>query len=121
MKELEAIVWPEIKNKIIQQINNLKNNGDVNCIVLEAAIMIEAGWQDLVNSLWVVTVDPALAKDRLMKRNNLSEEEALKRINAQMSNTERMMHGHHVIENNGISEAELQSKVCDLYSNLINI
>lgn len=118
MKELESIVWPEIKNKIIDEINHLKNNDNVKCIVLEAAIMIEAGWLDLVNSLWIVTVDPSLAKQRLMKRNNLSEEEALKRINAQMSNTERTTYGHHVIDNSGISEAELQNKVFDLYSNL---
>jgi dephospho-CoA kinase len=55
--------------------------------VLEAAIMLEAGWRDLVDELWVVSVPVPAAQSRLMQRNSLTEEQALARINAQVELT----------------------------------
>ena len=53
--------------------------------------MLEAKWEDLVTGMLIVTfVDRELAMERLVARNSLSKEEAFKRIDAQMSNTERL-------------------------------
>jgi dephospho-CoA kinase len=46
--------------------------------------MLEAGWRDLVDELWVTSVPVPTAQCRLMQRNNLTEEQALARINAQV-------------------------------------
>ena len=60
-------------------------------IVLEAAVMIEANWIDLVDEVWVVTVAPAIARsERLMARNSLTEAQAQARIDSQLSNKERV-------------------------------
>ena len=78
MKALEGIVWPVIRGYIQEEIEKTKAaevGSDTNTvIVLEAAIMLEAGWNDMCDQVWVSFVDVDAAKDRLMKRNSLSEE-----------------------------------------------
>jgi dephospho-CoA kinase len=101
MNELQSIVWPCIREKIMIRLEQLKQEQNPNVIVVEAAVMIEAGWQDLMDTVWVVTVDPEVAIERLMKRNNFSEEEAKKRVSAQISNEERCRHANVVIRNTG--------------------
>ena len=67
--------------------------------VLEAAVLIEAEWQDLVDEVWVIAVSRDTARERLMARNNFSAEEADKRIDSQISNDERLKHADVLISN----------------------
>jgi dephospho-CoA kinase len=53
--------------------------------------------------VWVVDVNPDEAKKRLMARNNISAEEAVKRIQAQMPREERLKAASVVIDNSGWS------------------
>lgn len=111
MNELQSIVWPHIRQKIIDKINELKSTKTCQFIVLEAAVMIEAGWQDLVDTLWVLSVDTHDAVERLKQRNNLSEADALKRINSQLSNEERARFANEIIVNSG-DFSLLESNIC---------
>lgn len=119
MKELQDIIWPEIRRMIVEKCTILQQEttrgaNKVKAVVLEAAIMIEAGWQDLVSTLWVVTSDKETVLKRLKQRNNLSEEEALKRINSQMKNEERCRYADIVIDNSeGVQEEELEKIVVE--------
>ena len=117
MNELKTIVWPEIRRLIIEELKVLENQGIEN-VVLEAAVMIEAGWQDLVSTLWVVSVDRETAKTRLMARNSLSESDALKRIDSQISNEERCKYASVVIDNSSIDKpmSEFEDEIRKLYS-----
>ena len=97
MNSLCGIVWPVIRADIEKTIVAAKEKEKTGkedkkvVIVLEAAVMLEAKWEDLVEDMLIVTfVDRDVAKERLMARNSLPELEALKRIDAQMSNTERL-------------------------------
>lgn len=120
-RTLESIVWPEIvglMGKAIQdasaQVPKQRTTGspkaagsgkevlvNTRCImVIEAAIMIEAGANDLVDALVVVHADPAVATQRLMERNKLTEQAAKARLAAQLSNSERLTHAHFSIANN---------------------
>ena len=59
-------------------------------VVLEAAVLIEADWIPIVDQVWVVTVPPEIARERLMERNGLTAEQADARIAAQLTNDERV-------------------------------
>ena len=59
--------------------------------------MIEAGWQDIVDEVWVVSVPPAVARERLMQRNGWSQEESDQRIVSQIGNAEREVHADIVL------------------------
>jgi dephospho-CoA kinase len=41
-------------------------------VVLEAAILVEAGWTKAVDKIWVFKVDPEIAKQRIVERNGLT-------------------------------------------------
>eukprot|EP01032_Pedospumella_encystans_P008312 gene8312-9884_t len=119
MKELQNIVWPEIRHLIGSSLKELEAQ-DVKVVVLEAAAMIEAGWQDLVSTLWVISVNKDVALKRLMTRNSLSEADALSRINAQISNEERCGFANLVIDNSDDDSMQaFEDKVKSAYSTLL--
>jgi dephospho-CoA kinase len=121
MNELTGIVWPAIRKMLIKELDDIRSTvkaGDSPPIVaLEAAVMIEAGWTDLVSTLWVIHMDRDVAKGLLMTRNNLSTEEASKRIDSQMSNEERCKQASHILYNNG-SLDQLEAETHRLFRDL---
>ena len=104
MKRLTDIVWPEIRRLAAEEIAEIRDREPATVIVLEAAVLIEAEWQDLGDEVWVIIVEPELAKKRLMERNRLSEEQAEARIGSQLTNKERLEHADVSIKNSGSLE-----------------
>ena len=97
MRQLEKIVWPEIKAMIKERMAAERNNEGL--LIIEAAIAIEAGWTHLFEKLIVVSVDRDMAIKRLQSRNSLSYDDACKRLSAQMTNDERCEKADIIIEN----------------------
>lgn len=89
MDRLTAISWPEIRRMAIEEIADARARDRDAIIVLEAAVLFEAGWEDLCDEVWAVTTKVATAVERLRERNGLSEAQAMARIDSQMSNRER--------------------------------
>jgi dephospho-CoA kinase len=54
-------------------------------VVLEAAVLLDAGWDDILDGIWVVQAPRDVAVKRLMETRSLSEEESNQRIDAQAS------------------------------------
>ena len=98
MQRLTDIAWPEIRRMAQEEIERLGKDGN-EVVVLEAAVLIEAEWTDLVDEVWVVWVKPEIARSRLMARNNLSEDHAQARIDSQLTNKERLDRADVKIEN----------------------
>lgn len=101
LKRLTDIVWPVIRQFATAEIGELREGEPQTVIVLEAAVLIEAEWQDLADEVWVVHVDPDVAKKRLMDRNNLDADAAQARIDSQITNEERLGHADIDIANGG--------------------
>ncbi|MEX2031879.1 MAG: dephospho-CoA kinase [Dehalococcoidia bacterium] len=110
MERLNSIVWPEIRNLIKDEIKQIRSQDSGAIIVLEAAVLLEAQWQDLCDEIWVVTTPVKTAVARLRSRNGLSEDAAMARINSQMTNKERLEHAKVKIENVG-TEEQLRAKI----------
>ena len=94
---LNSIVHPEIRKKILEKID--KNN-DKEFIFIDVALLFEAKFDDLVDKIIVVYVDKNTQLTRLMKRNSISEKEALSRIVSQMSPIEKAKLGDYTVNNN---------------------
>lgn len=110
MKRLTDIVWPEIRRLANVEVAELKRRDPKSPIVLEAAVLVEANWFDLVDEVWVITVDPAVARTRLMARNSLTEAQAQARIDSQLTNKERLVYADVKIENGG-TQVQFEQKV----------
>lgn len=115
-RRLETIVWPAIRASMEERLAELRAH-DTALAVIEAAVLIEAGWVSLVDEVWVVTATPATARRRLGERNGLTGEQAESRLRAQLSNEERRSHADIVIENDGSLE-ELRRAVDDAWRKL---
>jgi dephospho-CoA kinase len=103
LKRLTDIVWPGIRKLATEKIAEFETAGN-DLVVLEAAVLFEAGWEDLTDEIWVVTVAPEEAIRRLKERNGMEEEAARARIDSQLSNDERTARADVIIENNGSLE-----------------
>jgi dephospho-CoA kinase len=104
---LQDIVWPRMKEMMRARLADLRAGG-TEVAVIEAAVLIEADWLDLVDEVWVVQVPEAVAMQRLMNRNGFSEDDARSRIRAQLTNDERARHATVVIDNSGTVEEARQ-------------
>jgi dephospho-CoA kinase len=102
-QRLQDIVWPRMKQMMRARLDALAAEG-TDLAVIEAAVLIEASWQDLTDEIWVVQVPEAVARERLMARNGLSAEDANARIRAQLTNEERARHADLIIDNSGSVE-----------------
>ena len=103
MQRLNELVWPELRKLAKAEIAECRRRG-AEIVVLEAAVLIEADWLDLVDEVWVVSVKPEIARQRLITRNGLSAEQAQARIDSQISNREREQYADVKIANVGSLE-----------------
>ena len=105
LKKLTDIVWPEIRRLADLEIEAQRALRPDGVVVLEAAVMVEAGWQHSLDEVWVVAVEPEVAIERAMARDGLTAEEVRSRLAAQTSNAERRRHADVVIDNSaGLDE-----------------
>ena len=116
LKKLTDIVWPGIRRLASEQLAEFEAAGN-DIAVLEAAVLLEAGWEDLVDEIWVVVVDPEIAVQRLAARNGLDPDAARARIASQLTNEERIARGDVIIENNGTLE-ELNARIQQAWDSL---
>ena len=105
LKILNSIIHPKIKELILKLQEEHK---DKNLVFLDIALLYEANFVDLVEKVAVVYVDEDVQLERLMTRNSLSKEEAIKRIESQMSPREKAALGDFVINNSYSKEDTFQ-------------
>jgi len=97
---LNEIVHPEVLNKSKILIAQYQEEGLAPLIILDAPLLIEAGMDKMVDEVWVIAVDQELQVKRVMERDNISREAALKRLESQMPMVEKLRYAHRVIDNN---------------------
>jgi dephospho-CoA kinase len=89
MAQLERIVWPHVKTEIQTIIDYYRDieppDGKEPILVLEAAVLVDAGWLDLLDGMWVVQVPTEVALERLQSQRGLTAEDAQTRIEAQQT------------------------------------
>ena len=105
LKKLNNIIHPKIK-ELILKLQEEHENEDL--VFLDIALLYEANFVDLVEKVAVIYVDEDVQLERLMTRNSLSKEEALKRIESQMSPQEKASLGDFVIDNSYRKEDTFQ-------------
>lgn len=97
---LNRIMHPRMARLVAERLEQLRGQ-DAPVVVVEAAVLFEAGWDSLVNEVWTVDAPVDAVVQRLQARNGLSEGEVRKRIGSQMPAQERARRAHVVIDNSG--------------------
>ena len=89
LKRLTDIVWPKIREGLKDRMAGERDGGDTEVLVVEAAVLFEAGWENLFDEIWVVTAPEKGVLERLERQRNQKPEQTRARVRAQMTNEER--------------------------------
>lgn len=116
---LEGIIHPEIHRRVADLISEYRGGqGKTPALVVEVPLLIESGWNNMMDETWMVTVDPEVQIKRVMARNDLSREDVIKRIQAQMPQEEKCRYADRIIDNGGPIERTL-AQVDTIWNELI--
>ena len=97
LRRLNAITHPRMKELMREKLAELEAR-DVSVAALEAALLFDAGWDDLTDEVCATVAPPAVAAQRTAGRSGISVAEALARIRSQMNNEERARRSDVIIE-----------------------
>ena len=97
LSALNNIVWPEIARMAMSQAEEMWREEGKQVVVLDAAVLLEAGWEEQCHEVWVCTAPRDEAVLRIVERDGKTEEEAARRLGNQMSNEERVKKASTVI------------------------
>jgi len=95
-KWIEKLLHPLIKEKLIEECSNYKNN---QTIVMVIPLLFEANFEDICTEIWLVECPRELQKKRLIKRDKISEKEAYEIINFQLSFEEKRKLSDIILDN----------------------
>ncbi len=116
LERLDRITHPRIYQIVKRKIEEYRRSG-TKVVVLEAALLIEAGWRPLVDQLWATIASESTIAERLKHSRGLTEQQTLIRLRTQMPQEEKARQADVVI-NTDCSMDELKSKVTELWRNL---
>jgi dephospho-CoA kinase len=109
-RALESLVFPWIERRIGEEIEAAQRDPRVRLIVLDAAIMLETGWNRVCDRLVFVDAPLELRRRRLAEQRGWGPKEVEERENAQMALADKRGHADHVVDNSGSPE-ELQMQI----------
>jgi dephospho-CoA kinase len=115
-KKLNAIVHPGVWREIERFFGEREKASDPVAVV-DAALMIETGSYRRYDRVVVVHCRPDLQLERLMARDGLSREDALRRMSAQMPIEEKLPFADFLVDTSGSIEETLK-KADDLVTQL---
>lgn len=104
LKLLENMVHPEVERLRNEEINNITKKDKNAVIIYDVPLLFEKKMRNLFNYTIVVYAPFDIQIKRLMARNNLSYEEAEKRISIQMPISKKVKSADFVIDNSGSIE-----------------
>jgi dephospho-CoA kinase len=117
LARLNGIMHPRMARMVAEDLERLRRQ-DTLVAVVEAALLFEAGWDSLVDEVWVTDSPLEAVIERLKARSGLSASEVLKRIDSQMDRSARLGQAQVVVDNSA-GVAELKRTVTSLWDNRV--
>ena len=99
LKKLNSIIHPAVEENIINSIYNAYVWEGQKLFVIEAALLIEAGYKDFCNELWYVYADVQTRIERLMSSRDYTKDKCLNIMNNQLSDDEFKANCDYILDN----------------------
>lgn len=112
--DLNSIMIPLMTEKLKRTIDENRKK-ETKVLVVDAAILFEANWDKFVDYVWVVYVPRETQINRLIKREKITQEEAIMRMDSQESIDEKIEKADVVIDNSKNLEA-VKLKIFELWN-----
>ena len=101
---LQSIITQKVVEHINNRLDELKKDNTEDIIVIDAPLLFECGMEDLADENWLVSASLDVRLDRVQKRDGLSKEEIISRINNQMSQEDKEKLSQVILDNSGTLE-----------------
>ncbi len=105
LAQVNEVIHPAVKEYILARVEEARREGRTKWFFLEAALLIEDGYEELVDELWYIHADEAVRARRLEASRGYSREKISRIFASQLSEKEFRRHCRQVIENNGEEQA----------------
>lgn len=118
LKELNRFTHPRIMQYYNDELRRIKIEQPDAIVILEVPLLYETNMDKLCQQVVVVYVDRETQIKRLMKRDNMSYADAVKRVDAQIPMAEKVRRADFVIDNRG-SVQETKEKAAKYYNEIL--
>ncbi len=102
LRQVNEIVHPAVKDYLMAKYEAALENPDIELFFVEAALLIEAGYKELVNEMWYIYADSNVRRKRLMYSRGYSEEKIQNIMDNQLTEEEFREACDFVIDNSGL-------------------
>ncbi|MBE6862199.1 MAG: dephospho-CoA kinase [Ruminococcus sp.] len=126
LEMLNTIIYPYITSEILQQIKDCSAKGE-KLILLDAPTLFESRADDFCELVISVISKAELREKRIISRDNLTPEQARKRMNSQLDEEFFIKNSDYIITNNSTIETvyeiskEVSDRIKELYYNKIKV
>lgn len=100
LQKLNSLTHPVIRRMINEDLDEYEKRGE-KMVVIDAALLLEAGFTSMIDTIIVVTCSEPVQLQRVILRDNCSEEDAMGRIKSQMPQKEKVKYAEFVVDNSG--------------------
>lgn len=104
---LDAITHPRVAQRMAERARALREQGH-RWVIYDAALIVENDIHEWLDALIVVSADRATQIERLIRRDGLSREDAIARIDSQLPLEQKVAVADYVIDNNGTLEDTIE-------------
>jgi dephospho-CoA kinase len=101
-EQLNLIVHPFVYQEVEKQKRSLREH---KIIIIDMPLLIEVDYQRKVDYVVLIYVDFDMQVERLMNRDQISQNEAMKRIHSQMSLNKKRQYADYILDNGKTKEA----------------
>ena len=107
-KKLEDMVHPKVKNELTEIFEKHKYD---KFVFVSVPLLFEAGFENMFDKIILVTTEEKERVKRLIARNNLTKDEAMKRIQSQIPEPEKQKKSDYIINNDSdIENLKIQTE-----------
>jgi dephospho-CoA kinase len=115
---LNELIHPLVLEKKKKTIKKLEEEGHYTIFISEAALTIEAGFSDFFDKIIVVYCKKEVQIERIMKRDQISRAEAIKKLKSQMDPGKKLKYADYIINTSGPFKSTVEETE-RVYRNLI--
>jgi len=116
LEQVNAIIHPEVYAHIQDLIHTEEKKGELDYIFIEAALLIESGYDKIVDETWYVHTDAKKRMGRLNRTRNVSQDKAQRIMDRQLSEADFRARCDVVIDNNADLDSAV-SQACKVIEN----
>lgn len=101
LNKVNAIVHPAVKKYLLEKLTLARENPEIELFFVEAALLIETGYKELVDEMWYIYADETVRRARLKSIRGYQDELIARIMGSQLTEEEFRRASDFVIDNSG--------------------